>query len=87
MTTQSKKSLLIAVLLQAVKDAQSAKYQAEVQTFVGSEDFVWLWEQVSEDVIGLPDAHSVREQIRAGRVCIVRSAYHRAYSDDAGSPY
>lgn len=78
MSTQSKKSLLIAVLFQAVKDLQSAKYQAEVKAFINSEEFVWLWEQVNEDVVGLPDAQTVREQIGAGRVCIPRGAYHRA---------
>ena len=76
MNGQNEKALLIAVTTQAIKDYESDKYRDEAQSFIESDGFSWVWSELSDDMVGLPDVDTVRSRIAGGEVVIGRGAYH-----------
>jgi hypothetical protein len=74
--TREFRSLLAAVLLQAIADHQDGKYRKDAAMFFKSEGFVWAWEALTENLAGMPRAAVARQEVLFGRKVIGRKAYH-----------
>ena len=70
------RSLLVAVILQAVRDARAEQHQADVNQFFHSNRFQWMWDELTDDLIGMQTKEAVINAILAGHIKLKRSAYH-----------
>src|SRR5262245_6597100 len=70
------RSLLAAILLQAVKDYRSAKYRTEIKRFMESPEFEWMWLEITDDIIRMPRSSNVKSLILSNCVTVERGAYH-----------
>jgi hypothetical protein len=75
MNYRNLRGLLAAVIIQAAKDARLSRYQDEVESFISSAAFDWMWEELKDDVIGLPYTNIARRMLADG-LDIKRSPYH-----------
>ena len=77
-TADPARLLLFAVLDQAMRDHQSATYRGETTRFYQSDGFVWLWENLTEEVMHLevPSISEARAMLLSGNVTVGRKPYH-----------
>ncbi len=75
MNYRNLRGLLAAVIMQAAKDAKLSQYQDEVESFVSSDAFDWMWEELKDGVVGLPYITVARQMLTDG-LSIKRSPYH-----------
>jgi len=72
------RSLLIAVVMQAVHDYYQPSHRADVVGFIESQGFSWLWDALLDDMLGLPSVDEVRTRFLYGDLPTGRRAYHHA---------
>jgi len=70
------KSLLIAILVQAIKDYSNPKYHDDVLAFLNSNRFMWMIDAISDDTTILPIPEKVKEGILSHKFSVSRMAYH-----------
>jgi hypothetical protein len=69
------------VIWQAAVDHHEARYREETSEFFLSGGFDWVWQQLTDGVVGMASAAIVKERVLHGELCLRRRAYH------AGKPH
>ena len=70
------RSLVIAIILRAIRDYQNDEFRSEVDEFFHSEDFIFMWELVTEGLVGIPNYQTFLELVTSGCLSVGRMAYH-----------
>lgn len=78
--TKGLRGLLAAVLIQAADDHLNNKHRKETTAFVQSDGFTWLWETLTDDMVGMPRLAEARELVLTGKLAIRRKAYHARWA-------